>query len=223
MDNKRVTILAGHYGVGKTTFSINYALYLRKESEKTIYIADLDVVNPYFRSREHRDFLSKKNIKVIGSYLNQLGSDLPAVSADVFAVFENKNALSIVDLGGNSAGSLVFGNFRDNVLEEETDLFFVINANRKENSTIEEVLGHLISIESTLNMKVTAIINNTHLMGETSIEDIKKGEVIAEKLSNEKNIPVKYSCVTSDFMKKNPDVKLRYNKFVMEFDIKNVY
>ena len=93
MKSKRITIICGHYGSGKTTFSINYALYLRNQTSKDIYIADLDVVNPYFRSREHFDYLKDKNIKVIGSYLPQSGADLPAVSAEVYTLFDNKNII----------------------------------------------------------------------------------------------------------------------------------
>ena len=111
----RVTIVCGHYGVGKTTFSINYSMYIRNNTSKDIYIADLDVVNPYFRSREHSSYLEQKNIKVIGSYLPQSGADIPAVSADVYSIFEKKDIIGIIDMGGNSAGSLSFASFRDNV------------------------------------------------------------------------------------------------------------
>lgn len=219
--NKRVTIVSGHYGSGKTTFSINYGLLLRENTDKLIYIADLDIVNPYFRSRDHIDFLSKNNIKVIGSYLNQSGADLPAVSADVFTVFENKSILGIVDLGGNAVGTLVFANFRENVDEKETDLFFILNANRKETSSVEDARGHLLSIETSLNMKVTAIVNNTHLMGDTSLEDIEKGEYISQKLSEEASIAVKYTCVSRDFVNENPNLDLKYDKLILDFDIKS--
>lgn len=174
MKSKRITIICGHYGSGKTTFSINYALYLRNQTSKDIYIADLDVVNPYFRSREHFDYLKDKNIKVIGSYLPQSGADLPAVSAEVYTLFDNKNIIGIVDMGGNSAGSLSFATFRDNVDIEETDIIFILNANREENSTLEFALGHFNSIETTLGLKITGIVNNTHLMNDTTIEDINK-------------------------------------------------
>ena len=195
MKSKKITIICGHYGSGKTTFSINYALYLRNQTSKDIYIADLDVVNPYFRSREHFDYLKDKNIKVIGSYLPQSGADLPAVSAEVYTLFNNKNIIGIVDMGGNSAGSLSFATFRDNVDIEETDIIFILNANREENSTLEFALGHFNSIETTLGLKITGIVNNTHLMNDTTIEDINKGELISGELSKEKNIPVKFTCI----------------------------
>lgn len=222
MKSKRITIICGHYGSGKTTFSINYALYLRNQTSKDIYIADLDVVNPYFRSREHFDYLKDKNIKVIGSYLPQSGADLPAVSAEVYTLFDNKNIIGIIDMGGNSAGSLSFATFRDNVDIEETDIIFILNANREENSTLEFALGHFNSIESTLGLKITGIVNNTHLMNDTTIEDINKGELISSKLSKEKNIPVKFTCVNMDFFDNNPNIKTKYDLFLIGYDIKTV-
>lgn len=216
----RVTIVCGHYGVGKTTFSINYSMYIRNYTSKDIYIADLDVVNPYFRSREHSSYLEEKNIKVIGSYLPQSGADIPAVSAEVYSIFERKDIIGIIDMGGNSAGSLSFASFRDNVDINETDVFFVFNANRKENSTFELALGHLVDIEAVLGLKVTGIINNTHLMYDTSLDDIEKGEIIAYNLSKEKNIPIKYTCVDRKFYQNNSKILTKYDLFIIDYDIK---
>lgn len=222
MKNKRISIICGHYGSGKTTFSINYALYLRNQTSKDIYIADLDVVNPYFRVREHYDYLKDKNIKVIGSYLPQSGADLPAVSAEVYTLFDKKDIIGIVDMGGNSAGSLSFATFRDNVDINETDIIFILNANREENSTLEYALGHFNDIEATLGLKITEIVNNTHLMNDTTIEDINKGESIAFELSKEKNIPVKFTCANMDFFDNNPNIKTKYDLFLIGYDIKTV-
>ncbi|WP_300369731.1 ATP/GTP-binding protein [Brachyspira sp.] len=223
-DNRynRVTIVCGHYGSGKTTFSINYSIYIRKFASKDIYIADLDVVNPYFRSREHSKYLEDKNIKVIGSYLPQSGSDIPAVSAEVYSIFNRKDIIGIVDMGGNSTGSLSFATFRENVDVNETDVFFIMNAGRNENSTFELALGHLLDIEATLGLKITAIINNTHLMDYTSLEDIEKGEKIASELSKEKNIPIKFTCVNSKFYNKNSKMHSQYDLFLIDYDIKSI-
>lgn len=105
---------------------------------------------------------------------------------------------------------------------DETDVFFVFNANRKENSTVEYALGHLRNIEATLGLKVTAIINNTHLMYDTNIDDIKRGEEIANKLSIETNIPVKFTCLDRDFYLKNTNINHNYDLFVLDYDIKSI-
>ena len=220
--HKRVTIICGHYGTGKTSFSINYSMYIRDNTDKEIYIADLDVVNPYFRSREHYKYLKNKNIYVIGSYLPQSGSDLPAVSADIYSIFDRKDIIGIIDMGGDYVGSLSFATFRDNVDNNETDVLFVINANRKENSTIEYTLEHLTNIEYALGLNITGIINNTHLMNYTSFEDIEKGEYIATSISKMRNIPVKFTCINKNFYENaNHNIKSKYDLFVLNYDIKN--
>ena len=152
----------------------------------------------------------------------QSGADLPAVSAEVYTLFENKDIIGIVDMGGNSAGSLSFATFRDNVDIEETDIIFILNANREENSTLEFALGHFNSIETTLGLKITGIVNNTHLMNDTTIEDINKGELISSELSKEKNIPVKFTCINMDFFDNNPNIKTKYDLFLIGYDIKTV-
>ena len=220
-NNKRINIIAGHYGSGKTTFSINYALSLSESTKKHIYLADLDVVNPYFRSREYKEFLSQNNIEILGSYIYHKGSDLPAVSADVLKMFSNKDGLGIVDLGGNAVGSNAFGIFKDSVNKEETNLFFILNASRGETSTLDGALIHMTSLEYSLNMKFTAIINNTHLMEYTTIDVIEEGEKLSSELSINKNIPVIYTCLSKEFLDKNKDIKTKYKPFLLGFDIKD--
>lgn len=219
--DKRINIIAGHYGSGKTTFSINYALSLSEHTKKHIYIADLDIVNPYFRSREHKDFLSQNNIDILGTYIHDSGSDLPAVSADVFTMFSNKNSLGIVDLGGNAVGTKAFGIFKDNVDKKETNLFFVFNALRAETTTLENALFHMTSIEYSLNMKFDAIINNTHLMEYTTEDDIIEGEKMSKEISIKKNIPVIYTCLSKYVLEKYKDIETQYDIFLLDFDIKS--
>lgn len=220
-NHKRINIIAGHYGSGKTTFSINYALSLNESTKKHIYLADLDVVNPYFRSREYKEFLGQNNIEILGSYIYQKGSDLPAVSADVFKMFSNKDHLGIVDLGGNAVGSKAFGIFKDSVNKDETNLFFILNASRAETTTLDGALFHMTSLEYSLNMKFDAIINNTHLMEYTTIDEIKEGERLARELSVNKNIEVIYTCLSKEFVEKNKDIKTEYKSFILDFDIKS--
>lgn len=217
----RVTIIAGHYGSGKTTFAINYGIYLSKKTNSHIYLADLDVVNPYFRSREHKEELKKYNIDLLGTYIYTKGSDLPAVSGDVFSIFANKNSLGIIDLGGNAVGAMSFGNFKDRVDKSETDLFFVLNASRLETSTLEGALEHMTKIEYTVDMKISGIIHNTHFMEYTTYNDIIEGEKLAKEVSAARNIPVIYSCVERRIYNENDNSKLNYKPFILDFDIKS--
>lgn len=193
LKDKRVRIITGHYGSGKTEISINYAVKL-SELGKKVAIADLDIVNPYFRSRECESLFKEKNIELLGFTLKEQGMDLPALSANVMKPFLDDSYEYVIDLGGSSAGAKAFSSFRKSIDPDICDVFLVLNANRPETMTLEDSLAELNRIEGVINMKVTGIINNTHLIWETSVEDIKKGDLLAKELSEKTGIPIVYTA-----------------------------
>lgn len=207
LKDKRVRIITGHYGSGKTEFSVNYAVKLADIGKK-VSLADLDVVNPYFRSRECEKLFEEKGIELLGFILKEHGMDLPAVSGNVAKALMDKNREYIIDLGGNSAGAKAFASFRKMVEVEECELFFVINANRPETADFQGVMAQLQSIEGTLNMRVTGLINNTHLIWESSEEDIMRGEKLAKEVSEKTGIPIRYTSVKKDLI---PKLKEKYS------------
>ncbi|MGL6065061.1 MAG: hypothetical protein ACRC0S_08265 [Fusobacteriaceae bacterium] len=197
--DKRIKIITGHYGSGKTEFAVNYALRLSDYGKK-VAIADLDVVNPYFRSREYEKIFQEKNIELLGFILKEHGMDLPSVSGNIMKPFMDSSYEYIIDLGGNSAGAKAFSSFRKLFSPLDCDLFFVLNANRPETSDLATTLAHLRNIEGTLNLKVTGIINNTHLIWETTEEDILRGNSLALQLSQETGIPIRYTVCKRDLI-----------------------
>lgn len=190
--DKRVRIITGHYGSGKTEFAVNYAIRLRELTDEKIAIADMDVVNPYFRSREKKIELEEKDILVIGSSIEGSALDLPAVSAQVMTPMEDKSYQYIIDVGGDSVGSRALGRFTYLLDDDEYDMLMVVNANREQTSDVQGVLRHKMAIEATTKLKVTGFINNTHLVRETTIEDIKKGDALLKEVSRETGIAVRY-------------------------------
>lgn len=190
--DKRVRIITGHYGSGKTEFAVNYALRLREMTDDKIAIADMDVVNPYFRSREKKIELEEKDILVIGSSIEGSALDLPAVSAQVMTPMEDKTYQYIIDVGGDSVGSRALGRFTYLLDDDEYDMLMVVNANRQQTSDVQGVLSHKMSIEATTKLKVTGFINNTHLVRETTLEDIIKGDILLKEVSEETGIAVRY-------------------------------
>lgn len=191
-EDKRVRIITGHYGSGKTEFAVNYAMKLRELINDKIAIADMDVVNPYFRSREKQKELEAKDILVIGSSIEGSALDLPAVSAQVMTPMEDHTYQYIIDVGGDSVGSRALGRFTYLLEDDEYDMLMVVNANREQTSDVRGVLRHKMAIEATTKLKVTGFINNTHLVRETTIEDIIKGDILLKELSKETGIPVRY-------------------------------
>lgn len=170
--DKRIVLIVGHYGSGKTEFAVNYAIRLSEKNKKAAII-DLDIVNPYFRSREKKEFIERKGIRLISnSFEYDITADLPSVSASIYAPLQDKDCHVVFDVGGDNVGARVLARYKKYLMENEYDMFCVINANRPETNTLEGALYHISAIEQETGVKITGIINNTHLLRETSKEDI---------------------------------------------------
>lgn len=197
-NDKRIRIIIGHYGSGKSEFSMNYVTKLRDLTDAKVAISDLDIVNVYFRTREKRDFLQSKNIMPIDSSIQATSLDLPAVSAQVTAPLTDKSYDYVIDVGGDDVGARVLGRFSHLVEKDDYDMFCVVNANREQTQTTSDVINHIRAIENSSKLKVTGLINNTHLVRETTIDDILKGQELVKEVSNITNIPIKYvTCLES--------------------------
>lgn len=195
-NDKRIRIITGHYGSGKSEFSINYVTKLRSMVDNKVALADLDVVNVYFRTREKKDLLKSLNILPIDSSINAPTLDLPSVSAQVMTPITDKSYDYVVDVGGDNVGARVMGRFSGLIEENDYDMFCVINSNREQTQTAKEVIQHIEAIEKASRLKVTGLINNTHLIRTTTIDDVLKGQEVAREVSKLCNIPIRYvSCL----------------------------
>lgn len=197
-NDKRIRIIVGHYGSGKSEFSMNYVTKLRSLVDTNVAISDLDIVNVYFRTREKRDFLQSQNITPIDSSIQATSLDLPAVSAQVTSPITDKSYDYVIDVGGDDVGARVLGRFSHLIESDDYEMFCVINANREKTQTADDVIKHIQSIENTSKLKVTGLINNTHLVRETTIEDVLKGQELVKEVSKLTNIPIRYvTCLES--------------------------
>ena len=199
-DDKRIRIIVGHYGSGKSEFSVNYAMQLAKQSKdpnKKVAIADLDVVNPYFRSREKEDFLAQIGVESFSSPLKNSTLDLPAVSAEIRKPVIDETYEYVMDVGGDDVGARVLGSIKDIMKKSDYDMFLVINANREYTTNADEVIRYMHSIMGASGLNITGLINNTHLLWDTRTEDILKGEKLAKEVSEKTGIPLKYTVYPS--------------------------
>lgn len=194
---KAIAVL-GHYGSGKTEFSVNYTMHLKRSGQKTALL-DLDIANPYFRSRERQNMLEEMGISI---YFNEYGfdiaEDLPAITAKIRTPLEDETCVTVADIGGNDSGARIMNQFRKYFQPEGTERYLVVNANRFETDTLEGVLFHLQHIEEEIGLPITGIVNNTHMLTETTTDDILRGYQLCRELSDSTGIPVVFStCVTS--------------------------
>lgn len=197
MHDKRLVIVIGHYGSGKTEFAVNYAVKM-KEIYENVSIADLDIVNPYFRSREKREFFEEIGIKLFDSSIRNTAVDLPALPAELMGVITNPNIKSIIDVGGDPVGARVLARFAEQIKNVEYDMFYVINGNRPDTSTVDGVINYLKMIEATSRLKITGLVNNTHMLKATTVEDVEFGHELTKKVSWETDIPIRYEAVIKE-------------------------
>ena len=205
INDKRIRIIIGHYGSGKTEFSVNYTMKLKQATASKVAIADLDIVNVYFRSREKQVILEEQGIKVIASSIAGNALDLPAVAADIITPLEDKSYEYVIDVGGDSVGARVLGRFKNYIEDGDYDMFMVVNANREQTMDLEGIKRHKETIEATSRLKVTGFINNTHLIRETTLEDVLKGDKLLKEASKELGIPIRYVSAMSHIASQIPD------------------
>jgi len=197
---KRITAIAGHYGSGKTEFSVNLALDLKKEKDK-VAILDMDIANPYFRSRERQKMMEAEGINVIfNTYGFDITEDLPAITAALRGPLENEEFTAVVDVGGNDSGARVLKQFEKYFRRDDCELLCVLNANRPETDTMEGMLEHLHSIEIETGLKFQGLINNTHLLRETTADDIVKGYKLCRQVSDKLGIPIVWNTCREDLL-----------------------
>lgn len=202
-NEKRIRIITGHYGSGKTEFAVNYTLGLAATGAKTA-IVDLDIVNPYFRSRQMEPMFEEKGIRVISSSIKGLSGDIPALSPEIYTVFHDKSYQAVLDVGGDKVGATALGRYHESLDEEPYDMMFVLNANRSLTHDVDGAVRYIREIEAGSRQKVTALVNNTHLCGETTIDDIMRGQKLCEQVSDVLGLPIKYIVVQKDLVPSLP-------------------
>ncbi len=222
-DDKRIRIITGHYGSGKTEFAVNYVRRLRESAAGKVAIADLDIVNVYFRSREKKAELEQLGIQVIASNLDTASADLPAVSGAMTMPVINKEYQYVVDLGGNDVGTLVLGRIKPILDHAETDFFMVVNAYRPNTSTPEGVIEQMQYLEYGAGLKVTGFINNTNLVRETTAECLLHGDAVLKEVTKRTGVPVKYVSYVKEVMTEEIPKGLSGELFPMEFNMRKTW
>ena len=203
--SKSVIVIVGGYGSGKSEVSINLARHLvqnRISDDKPVAIADLDIVNPYFRSREASAELEKLGINAISPTGDQFFSELPIILPEIKSCIKESKGYVILDVGGDDVGARVLSSLEDAFEADTYEMLLVLNTNRPFTSSLEGCLNVINDIEASSRLKFTGIIANTHLMDDTTTETILSGLTLAKEVSGHSGLPVVCVSATRDVLEK---------------------
>ena len=213
----RIITIVGHYGSGKSELAINLALlfaainndkslYFDSSNLETskgggskesapIYLADLDIVNPYFRSREQGAYLEERGIQIICSAEDYPNVDLPYMPVSMLSIFQDEKAKAVIDGGGDPAGARVLARYNGELRKAKASVLFVLNGNRPYTKDKDATIKCLRDIEAASDLRITGIVNNTHYLNRTELDDIVSGSRLAREVSLETGIPIAFHTV----------------------------
>lgn len=187
---KRITIVCGHYGSGKTNVALNMA-YEQKASGLDVAIADLDIVNPYFRTKDSISELRRQGIELICSDYAGSNLDIPALPDEMYAVTDNKSKNFILDIGGDDRGALALGRLAPGIISEGNyEMIAIINKFRPLTRDCESTVEVLREVEYAGGINFTGIINNSNLGADTAASDIIGSADYANSVSESMNLPI---------------------------------
>ena len=198
MNYKRITLFTGHYGSGKTNIAVAYARYL-KDMGEAVTVADMDIVNPYFRTKDSAEDFRREGIELIVSEFANSNVDLPALPSELYGVVERRDMYAVLDIGGDDRGAYALGRFSPYIKEENNfENLFVANMYRPLTKTPEEALAVMREIEGAGGIPITAIVNNSNLGELTDERTVLDSVDYARRLSELSGLPVKFTAARED-------------------------
>ncbi len=214
LPDRKITLIAGHSGTGKTEFAVNLAIALARAGRKTALV-DLDIVNPYFRSYERKAELEGQGVTLLVS--SQGGkADIPSLPPEIMSVFVEPDLQAVIDLGGDPVGARVLGYYKPQLDLTPHDFWFTVNLNRPENKDREKVISFLKETEYLSRQKITGLVNTTHLGRETGAADILAGHNHAATIAEALGLPLVYTVAERKF---EEELKDRVNDSFFPIDL----
>ncbi len=194
MNAKRITLVAGHYGSGKTNIALNYARML-KRAGSPVTVADLDIVNPYFRTKDSAADLQAEGIDLVVSDFANSNVDFPALPKEIYALVADRETKIVMDIGGDDRGALALGRYVPDIkAEDDYEMLAVVNAARPLTRTPQEAVEVLREIEAACQLPFTGIVNNTNVGAETTVETVLGSIPYADEIAALMGVPVRFTC-----------------------------
>jgi hypothetical protein len=187
----RVIAIVGSYGSGKTELSVNLSIRLAAAGRR-VQIADLDIVNPYFRCREARALMEAHGIRVVVPPGAQVFADLPIILPEIRGMLQPPDGVvTILDVGGDDVGARALASFRTSIADGAYELWQVVNAKRPFTGTVDGVLRMMRAVEEASRWRMTGLLVNSHLIDETTVDTVLEGWRLAEAVRAETGLPIK--------------------------------
>ena len=190
MEHKRLTLFAGHYGSGKTNIAVNYAIAMARDG-KQVCIADLDIVNSYFRTKDSADRLAEAGVTLISPQFANSNVDLPALPAEAYRLVQDKSIYGVMDIGGDDRGAYALGRYVPAIKAEGNyRMVFVANCCRPLTPNAQDALEVMREIEAACGLRFTDLVNNSNLGPETTPETVLESQGFIESLSKLSGLPI---------------------------------
>lgn len=200
-NDSRLKIIIGAYGSGKSEISVNLALRMRKEMpESKVLLADLDIVNPFYRSADAADILKKNGIRLISPMYANSNVDAPVLSGEVYVIFDDESYRGVFDIGGEDMGATILGSMKTRLDNTKADLLMAVNTRRPFTSTADEIIIMASELTEASKMNITGFINNTNVLEDTKAQDVAEGEKILKEVERKTGIPLLMTTVMEGVM-----------------------
>ncbi len=199
----RLTVFIGAYGSGKSELAVNYALALR-ESGRPVVIADLDIINPFFRSTDAQALLERHGIELVKTLYANTNVDVPAVPATVFGLFTRKDRFAVLDIGGEDMGARILGSLRNHFPDERgpdrASIYMVVNANRPFTATAAQVCAIADELMGAANLQITGLVNNTNLLEYSDAAMLLEADAMIREASRLSGIPLAFAAARDELV-----------------------
>lgn len=195
--DKKIIIICGHYGAGKTNIAVNLALYFKEKYNKIYTLVDLDIVNPYFRAADAKKFLEEQGIPMIVPLYANTNVDIPSVPPEIYSIF-NDGANAIIDVGGDDTGATALGLVADKISSFDYDMYYVVNQYRPLISNPDDAADLARDVEGKSKLKITAVINNSNLGAETDADTVKASLSYANNTAFRLGVPLSATATTAN-------------------------
>jgi len=188
--SKRIVALVGGFGSGKTEVSVNLAKYLAHVNSEPVTLVDLDLVNPYFRTREAIDEMEALGVKVVAPKGGQFYADLPILMPEIKGLLESHEGMLILDVGGDAQGCRALGSLSEVFPPGQYEMLMVLNGRRPQTSDVAGTIGTMERIAASSRLQFTGLVSNTHMIDETNAEILLEGYELARAVSGESGLPL---------------------------------